>query len=215
LLSERVMRTRIGLLLLVTALVAPSGAWAQSEGRFAFGGEFKTRMAGDDDVRGELGPGLLWRFGQGKPGWGFHWGLNWFGAKLDRSIGENRVELAKLNVRPFMAGYGYTYKLRRYTLSGVALAGYAFSSIAVRDPAIAAYTQAGHSAVDVDVSNTFTFKPEIDLWYDLNRKVGIHGSVGYIVARPDLTVRSSLGEDRRSIKADQFMVKIGLAYSIF
>ena len=205
----------IGLLLLLTALLSPSPAWAQSEGRFALGGEFKTRMAGDDDVRGELGPGLIWRFGQGKPGWGFHWGLNWFGAHLDRSIGDTRIELAKLNVRPLMAGYGYTYKIRRYTLSGVALAGYAFSSIDVRDPAIAAFSQFGVTGVDVDVSNTFTFKPEIDVWYDLTRKIDLHGSVGYIVARPDLTVRSSLGEERRSIKADQFMVKLGLAYSIF
>ena len=53
------------------------------------------------------------------------------------------------------------------------------------------------------------------MWYDLTKKVGLHGSVGYIVARPDVTVRSSLGEDRRGIRADQFMVKIGLAYSVF
>jgi hypothetical protein len=210
------MRSCVGLLVLLAALTTPCRAWAQSEGRFAIGGEFKTRMAGDDDVRGELGPGLLWRFGHGKPGWGFHWGLNWFGATLDRSIGSTRVELAKLNIRPFMAGYGYTYKIRRYTISGQALAGYAFSSMDVRAPALAAYReQLGASVTDVDVSNTFTFKPEVDVWYDLTRKVGLHGSAGYIVARPDVTVRSSLGEDRRSIRADQFMVKIGLAYSVF
>jgi hypothetical protein len=210
------MRICAALLVLLTASLAPSRAWAQSEGRFAIGGEFKTRMAGDDDVRGELGPGLLWRFGHGKPGWGFHWGFNWFGASLDRSIGSTRVELAKLNIRPFMAGYGYTYKIRRYTISGKALAGYAFSSIDVRAPALAAYReQLGASVIDVDVSNTFTFKPEVDVWYDLTTKVGIHGSAGYIVARPDVTVRSSFGQDRRGIRADQFMVKIGLAYSVF
>src|SRR6185369_5863596 len=105
-------------------------------------------------------------FGQGKPGWGFHWGLNWFGAGLDRSIGNARVELAQLNVRPFMAGYGYTYKIRRYTISGVALGGYAFTSIDLSDPAVAAYSQAGITGVDVDVSNTFTFRPEVGVWYD-------------------------------------------------
>ena len=38
---------------------------------------------------------------------------------------------------------------------------------------------------------------------------------GYMVARPHVTVNSSLGADRRTIRADQFIVKLGMAYSIF
>jgi hypothetical protein len=214
--STAVTLIRVGLLLLLTTVAVPSRAWAQSENRFAIGAEFKTKMAGHEDVRGELGPGLLWRFGEGKPGWGFHWGLNWFDAHLDRSIGDARVELARLKIRPFMAGYGYTYKIKHYTLTAVTLAGYAFSSIKVQDAALTTYRdRLGAIGTTVDVSNTFTLKPELGAWYDISRKVGIHGSAGYIVARPHVTVRNSLGEDRRTIRADQFMVRIGLAYSIF
>jgi hypothetical protein len=211
-----VTRTRIAVLVLFTTVLVPAHVWAQADSRFAVGGEFKTRMAGDKNVRGELGPGLLWRFGQGKPGFGFHWGLNWFGSSLDESVGGARIELAEIYIRPFMAGYGYTYKVGRYTISAVTLAGYAFSAIEVGDLAVATHRdRLGAAGLDADVSNTFTLKPELDVWYDLNKKIGIHGNAGYIVARPDLTVRSSLGEERRTIHADQFMLKIGLAYSIF
>ena len=59
-------------------------------------------------------PGLLWRFGTSKGGWGFHWGLNWYAVKLERPIGGTAIELGELHVRPVMAGYGYTHLIRRY-----------------------------------------------------------------------------------------------------
>ena len=207
---------RIGLLLLLTALAAPTRAWAQSDGSFAIGGEFVTRMAGDEGVHGGHGVGLLWRVGHGKPGWGFHWGLPWFATDLDQSIGGTSTELGELHVRPFLAGYGYTVKTGRATITAGALAGYAFSSINVSAGALDAYRdRLGARAIEVDSSNTFALKPEIGVWYDVNRKVGIHLDAGYMVARPHVTVNSSLGADRRTIRADQFIVKLGMAYSIF
>jgi hypothetical protein len=47
------------------------------------------RASQEDYARGQLGPGLLWRFGTPKGGWGFHWGLNWYAVKLERPIGGN------------------------------------------------------------------------------------------------------------------------------
>jgi hypothetical protein len=41
--------------------------------------------------------------------------------------------------------------------------------------------------------------------------VGVH----YMMARPEVTVRSSLGSDRRTVRADMFQMKVGLAYSVF
>src|SRR5258705_545424 len=100
---------RIGLFVGLMALGAAPHAKAQSEGNFALGGEFTTWMAGDRDVHGHVSPGLLWRIGHGTPGWGFHWGLNWFTTDVDRSIGGVSIRFGELHVRPFMAGYGYTY----------------------------------------------------------------------------------------------------------
>jgi len=200
----------------IIGLSAPSLASAQSEGSFALGGEVTTRMAGDRDVRGHVTPGLLWRFGHGKPGWGFHWGLNWFEADLERSIGGSNTEFGELHVRPFLAGYGYTYEVGRASITAAMLAGYAFGSIKMTPVANDAYRDRfGARTISADASNTFAAKPEIGVWYDLNRKIGVNLNAGYIVARPHVTVRSSLGEDRLGIHADQFIVKVGMVYSIF
>jgi len=204
------------LLVAVIGLGAPSHARAQSEGSFAVGGDFTIRMAGDRDVRGRLGPGLLWRFGHGKPGWGFHWGLNWFSADLERSIGGDSVEFGELKLRPFMAGYGYTYKVGRTSITAATLAGYAFGSVKMAPVAADAYRdRLGARTISADASNAFTVKPEISGWYDISKKIGLRVNAGYIIARPHVTVHSSLGDDRRGVRADQFILKAGMVYSIF
>src|SRR5258705_8963425 len=113
-----------------------------AKNRFALGGEFKIktsdRASQEDFARGQLGPGLLWRFGSPKPGWGFHWGLNWYAVKLERPIGGAVTELGELHIRPIMAGYGYTRIIRRYAITADMLGGYAVGSIAISDPASAA-----------------------------------------------------------------------------
>jgi hypothetical protein len=90
---------------------------AQTNNRFAIGGEFNIRTSDhadtQDAARAQLGPGLLWRFGHGREGWGFHWGLNWYAVTVDRSVGGLTTELGDLHVRPLMAGYGYTYAVTR------------------------------------------------------------------------------------------------------
>jgi hypothetical protein len=211
-----VKRCRIGLLLGLIVISTVAHVSAQTEGKFAVGGEFTARMAGDREVRGHLKPGLLWRFGRGKPGWGFHWGLSWFSTDLDRSIGGNNTEFGRLDVRPFMAGYGYTYKVGRVSATADVLVGYAIGSIEMAPIATDAYqNRLGARGLSVESSNTFAAKPEIGVWYDINRKIGLNVNAGYIIARPDVTVHSSLGDERRGIRADQFILKLGVACSIF
>ena len=53
------------------------------------------------------------------------------------------------------------------------------------------------------------------MWYDMNQKVGLHVSTGYMIARPHVTVTSTAGEDKRPVRADMIGLKVGLAYSIF
>jgi len=195
---------------------APARAIAQTEGQLALGAQFTIHMAGDRDVRGRFNPGLLWRIGDQEPGWGFQFGLSWFSTELDRSIAGDRTAFGTLNVRPFMGGYGYTYKAGRVSVTTSALAGYAFGSVEMTPVATDAYrNRMGAQALAVESSNTFTAKPQVDLWYDVSRKVGFNINAGYIIARPHVTTRSSLGEDRRSIRADQFILQAGMVYSIF
>jgi hypothetical protein len=188
--------------------------------RFALGGEFKIktsdRASEEDYARGQLGPGLLWRFGMSKPGWGFHWGLNWYAVKLERPVGGSVTELGELHVRPFMAGYGYTRLIRRYAITADVLGGYAIGSIKISDAASAAYRHTlGVSSAEANAGNSLVLKPEIGVWYDLTRKVYLNLNAGYMIARPDVEIVTSAGVDKRTARADQFVIKVGVVYSLF
>lgn len=212
--------TRCVSLALILLLSPISRAYGQSENRFAIGGEFKVktsdRSSQEDYARGQLGPGLIWRVKHTKPGWGFHWGLNWYAVKVERPIGGTATELGELHVRPVMAGYGYTRVIRRYSITADVLGGYAIGSIGLDQPAIDAYRRTlGVPTASASASNTFVLKPEVGVWYDVNKKVGVNVNAGYMMARPDVTVVTSAGTDFRTARADQFILKIGVVYSIF
>jgi hypothetical protein len=212
--------TRFVLLVLALLLAPISQAYAQTENRFALGGEFtvKTsdRSSKEDYAIGELGPGLLWRFGTPKTGWGFHWGLNWYAVRIERPVGGIATELGELHVRPIMAGYGYTRAIGRYAIAADVLGGYAIGSIRLDPPAIDAFRRTlGVPTASAGASNTLVLKPEIGVWYDVNKKVYVNVNAGYMVARPDVTVTTTAGTDFRKARADQFVLKVGVVYSIF
>jgi hypothetical protein len=96
------------------------------------------------------------------------------------------------------------------------MAGYAFSSMSLTPEATVAFAERlGAHDVDIHVSNPFVLKPEFAVWHDISKKVGLNSSVGYIFARPSIRVTSTLGEDRRLMRADMLVFKIGVVYSIF
>jgi|SRR5206468_8551684 len=217
------LRTRSTLISALTISIALGAvsAVAQTNNKFAIGGDFKIqatdRASKDDYAHGRLGPGLLWRFGHEREGWGFHWGLNWYAVEIDRPIGGLMTELGELKVRPIMAGYGYSYRMkRRLTITGAVLGGYAFGSIGLVPSAVDAYERRlGSQSVTARASNTFVLKPELNVWYDLNKDFGLNVNAGYMIARPDVIVATSTGQDRRTARADQFILKVGVVYSIF
>jgi hypothetical protein len=198
------------------ALWGSSSALAQTAGKFAIGAQLSTRTATGPDATGNIGVSLLWRFGQSKTGWGWQYGLNWFSTDLDRSIGGSDAKFGELKVRPILGGYGYTRIVGRTAITGKVMGGYAFSSIELAPSAIDAYhDRIGARSVAVDASNTFVVVPEVSAWYDINEKIGLRVSTGYVVARPNVTVTSTAGEDKRRVHADMVTFRVGMVYSIF
>jgi hypothetical protein len=210
-------RVRIGIATLaVTAAIAPS-AYAQSDdNRFAIGGNFGVRIPPANDARGSKDIGLLWRFGHSETGWGWTSGLNWFSTDVQQTVAGSRMELGELRVRPFMGGYGYTYAMGRTALEANLLGGYAFTSFRLAPSAPDVYRdRLGARALSADAGNTFVVKPEVGLWVDLSGKVGLNMSAGYMIARPKVTIRSSLGDTTPRFRADMFMLRIGAVYKLF
>ena len=209
----------MAVLTVATELLARTAS-AQTTNRFAIGLDYIVRATDhaskEDYSHGQLGPGLLWRFGKGTDGWGFHWGLNWYAVKIDRPIGGTLSELGELHVRPLMAGYGYTHAFQRINVSSDVLAGYAIGSIALESSAVDAYrNRLGARDASGRASNTLVAKPEIGAWYDVNGRVGVNVNIGYMIARPQVTVTTTAGVDQRRARADQFIVRMGVVYSIF
>jgi len=199
---------------LLPALTSP--VRAQTDNRFAIGGEAGVRVPGGPDAQGSNTGGLLWRFGHGREGFGFHWGLNWYSTDIDRSVAGRDIELGELRLKPFMAGYGYTHHIGAAAITGALLGGFAFTSFNLAPTAADVYhDELGARTISGDAGAALVARPEVSMWYDLSKKIGLHVSAGYMIARPQVTVSSTLGRDKRRVNADMLQVKIGLAYAVF
>lgn len=206
------------LVLAIVFLAASVSVNAQSTGKVALGGAIGTRIAPGSNVAGDaVGVGLLWRLGHSKEGFGWEWGLNWFGSDVDHSFaGTPAFELGELRIRPFMVGYGYTHLVGPTAIKGSVLGGYAFSSFETAPSAAGVYhDRLGAPSLSTDVSNTFVVRPQLSVWRDVSPKVGVNVTAGYMIARPTLTVSTTLGEERQRLRADMFMLKMGVVYSVF
>ena len=192
-----------------------ASAHAQTDNKFAIGGEIGARVPGSSEAHGSDIRGLLWRFGHGGDGFGFHWGLNWYVTDIDRSVAGQIVELGELRLRPFMAGYGYTHHVGKFAITGALLGGFAFTSMTLTPVAADVYRDGlGARTISGDAGAAWVARPEVSMWYDLSRKVGLHASMGYMIAHPEVTVSSSLGNDRRRVNADMLQLRVGLAYAV-
>jgi hypothetical protein len=203
----------------IVLLAAPSvPVKAQSAGKVAVGGSVGTRIAPSATVGGDkFGWGLLWRIGHSKEGFGWEGGLNWFTANVDHTVGGTPAfRLGEVHVRPFMVGYGYTHLVGPTAIKGSVQGGYAFSSFDAAPSAADVYRdRLGAHSLSTDTANTFVVKPQVSAWRDISPKVGVKVTAGYMIARPHLTVTSTLGEERQRIRADRFMVDVGVVYSVF
>ena len=198
-------------------LLLVSNAQAQTDSRLAVGGSVTTRVATSRDAGGSAAGGFEWRLGYAVPGWGVQNSIfGWFDSDVQGVIGSGNVSLGAIRIRPIMAGYGYTWVHGRTAITGALLGGYSLNSFRLDAPALQEYAQRlNATGIEAEATNAFTLKPGVLVWYDLNKLFGLKVEAGYLIARPSLVIRSSLGEDVRHIRADTFLVTVGLVYSLF
>ena len=70
-------------------------------------------------------------------------------------------------------------------------------------------------SAEANATNTLVLKPEIGVWYDITRRVFLNVNAGYMMARPDVEIVTAVSTERRKARADQFILKVGVVYSIF
>jgi hypothetical protein len=201
---------------IAAALALTEDASAQTSNRFAVGANFNTAVAAAPDNTSASHVGFQWRLGHSEKGWGWKFGFNWYSTDIGARVVDSSVELGELHVRPIMVGYGYTHTVRRVSVSANLLAGYAFNKFSLDDRASAVYRVAtGNQPVSSGAQNTIVIFPEVSMWRDINRKVGLNVSVGYMFARPDVSVETTGGTYRHSVRADTVRIKVGAVYSVF
>ena len=202
--------------LIVSATAVPVAA--QSTGRMAVGAAIGTRIAPSSTVGGDrFGVGLTWRLGANQEGFGWEGGLGWFSSSVGHSFGDTPAfDLGKLRIRPLMVGYGYTHLIGPIAVKGSIQGGYAFMSFDVAPSAEDVYRdRLGARSLTADVSNPFVVAPQIRISHNLSRKIGVNVTTGYMIARPTLTVSTTLGEEHQRLRADMFTLKVGVVYSVF
>lgn len=203
--ARRIVRP-LAIAALIVAAAVPS--WAQEQNRLALGISYTLRLANDEDARAHSGVGIKWRLGRSRAGWGPKFGLGWYATEIERTVDGRQVAFAELKIRPIVGGYGYTYDVspRLHVVSDV-VGGFAIASLELRNP---------QTAGDVDVSAVLpVVRPEVGVWYDLNRKFGISFSGGYTIARLKLTHLTSDARTTSRLRADAFSISAGIVYKVF
>lgn len=216
---QRLIRTAA----LIAVVGCAAGAEAQTDiGRVALGASFSSQQGTDARTHvGGGGLGFLFRLGRGDDGWGLKYGTNWYSADIDQQLSGSDQAFGRIRIRPIMVGYGYTRVvelplLRSAKISANVMGGYSFNSFKLQPAVAEAYSQQFNlQNVEADASNVFVMKPEVSLWFDVARKVGINVGAGYMIARPTVTVATPAGPDRHRVRADMFMFKVGAVYSVF
>ncbi len=201
----------------LVALVSwPGVAHGQTDNRLAVGGSITTRIAGSSAAAASSNVGFEVRIDHEGDGWG--WAnsfFGWFDTDIQQPPAVSSSDLGRLRVRPIMFGYGYTKIRGRAAITIDVVGGYSLNSFRLDSSTIADYQRRGASDIHGEATNTFVVKPELALWYDLNRRIGLRVNGGYLVARPSVTIVSTLGRAAQSIRADTFLITIGVVYSIF
>jgi hypothetical protein len=154
-------------------------------------------------TRGSFGP--LFRFGSPR-GLSPVIGFDWFQADL-ASLGGGE-SLARVRIKPVMAGLGYTLASDRVSLTPSIVAGYAFNSLTITDTGIV-------RGLPVEVANSFVWRIGVSTWHDLGRRTAINASIGYVMTGLRLTVLDDARLVEIDVSGDTAIVHVGLAYTLF
>jgi hypothetical protein len=172
---------------------------------FAAGATVGWSLTVSDQLERGIAIGPLVRFGV-PHGLGPTIGFDWFRADIE-SV-EGLPPITRVNIRPIMAGIGYTRRTGSLSVTPSIVAGYAFNSLTITDTGIA-------ENLPVEVSNSFVWRVGLSAWFDTSRRTAVNLSAGYLMTGLGLTVLDGQRLTRREASGNTAIVHAGLAYRIF
>jgi hyperosmotically inducible protein len=161
------------------------------------------RMA---SLRSRASAGPLVRLGSGR-GFGPTLALNWFQTVLP-AISPGQVVISRIRVRPIMAGVSYTVASDRVSVSPSLVAGIAFNSLSIEETGAV-------DRVAVEVDRSFVWRPGVSAWFDVNGRIALNLSAGYIVTRLHVTFLEEGRFVKHHLPGDTTIIHAGIAYKLF
>ena len=152
----------------------------------------------------DIGPILRLRTGNGL---GPTIAFNWTNTAIETSP-TGLPALARVRIRPVMAGVQYGFTRGRLGAGASVVAGYAFNNLDIDETAVGP----GRA---VDVGNSFVWRPGATLWYDVTPRIGINLFGGYLFTRPKVTFVSDTSVETHRMRANSVVISVGMAYWIF
>lgn len=196
-------------------VLLPTPSWAQSGARFALGGGVAFHAAPDERVSGGPSVSLVYRLWR-RDGWTPAVGFGWFNTTIDGPSSAGDVPLGRLRVRPLMGGVAYSVVRGPWTTTASAVAGVSFNGVRTDDDERRRYQQiTGHPLTRVSTSNALAARGQVAVWYDINDRVGVTGSLSYVAVRPDVRIVSDQSSTDVRLRADVVRLQFGAAYRIF
>jgi hypothetical protein len=164
------------------------------------------------DGHSNEGLAFVYRWHGFHSGWGPSVGIDWHSNDFDHTFGSTTTMLGSMRTRAILGGYGYTKRLKRFSASASVGGGYSFNDFSV---ATGAGANAGVSLVGVGVDNSWVVRPDVGVWYDIFRHVGIGVSVAYLVNRPNETVTTVAGSQTQRLHADTWELTTGVTFGVW
>lgn len=176
-------------------------------GLLAVGASFGWSRPASPDLRSRRAVGPLFRLGRGR-GLGPAIAFDWIASEMRPRAGSPLSGAAHVRIRPIMAGLSYTFAFERASIAPSLVAGYAFNSLRLFDAG-------GTAGLPIDVHNSLVWRPGISVWIETPARTAVNLSAGYLLT----TARMSVLEDgrlvRRDHRANAFIMRAGLAYTVF
>jgi len=148
-------------------------------------------------------------------GWGPTFGLDWHTTDFHQNIGAVEAPIGSLRMRALLVGIGHTKRLGRFTTSASVSGGYSFNHLTVDNDMVPAFRSAGVSLVGVRVNDSAIGKPEVAIWYDVFKHVGVGVSASYLFIRPQEITTTITGSEVRNLRADTFVLTAGVVFGVW
>lgn len=144
-------------------------------------------------------------------GWRYPFGIGWYTEEL---VAPNGAIFSQMRARPFYGGIGYGWHVGKWSAGAQLQAGWSINSLKPNGDPGAAFGTAPEAVV-MDISDSFSLRPQIKVEYFLTKKFTARSSLNYVFTNPRVTVRTPNGVISDRWNASNVSLTLGVGFYPF